>query len=256
VPARALRVVVPSDDAAHFEAVRDSLQRAVVPPGWSLRVEQVQEASRLRAYQDWRRTAGGETLLVLHKNARIANPAFFLALGRALEVADVVSFAGGRRWTRVDWRLDDFETKAGAFISRSPENASMAELHVVGHGSDALHTGLQVLDGTVLAIAPGAADLPWDEDLLGCETLLEEVWTHQAAQAGVRLAAHRGLGVFIDPAIPLDGSNHTEARVHCAELLGLDPFTHVREDSMALSVPVPDAAAAVAVTERYLENPA
>ena len=252
--ARRLHVLVPCDSRPQFEILSQHLQEHVAcPAGWSLSFERCDENERVPAYERALQAGGADVLVIAQKNVRISDPRFVEKVAAALERADCVSCAGARRWSRLDWRTDDFAQKAGGFITRSSENRDLQELHVMGPGREAFADGMAILDGMLLALRPGAVPAPaFDEELLGCETLLEEAWSHAAAAQGWRLAVHRHLGVSLEPEVELDRSNRVEARLRCNEQQGFDPFAFIREDHASLSTPVPDVATALATCDRFL----
>jgi protein O-GlcNAc transferase len=252
-PARAVLVLIPCDDQAWFSGMQREMERVLLlPAGWTVRYERCAETDRVRAYEACASRAGWDVLLLLHKNMLVANPHFLAALGAALERADVVSFAGATRWSRLEWRHDRFECKAAAFLGGSGENKALTELQIVGYGNDAVVDGMAVLDGRLLAISRKALALGgWDENLAGSYALLEEAWTWKAGRDGARLSVHRGLGAFINDKVELDSSDRTEALMHWSSIMGFEPFGEPEEDLIALSTPTIDAADAVRIAALY-----
>jgi predicted O-linked N-acetylglucosamine transferase (SPINDLY family) len=255
LPPVRMRLLVSCDDHGRFEAVAAQL-RAVceLPAGWSWRFDRVGESSRAAAYAQALADADADLLVFLQKNVEIHQRGFLRHLADALAESDVVSCAGARRWSRLDWRADGFEHKAGGFLSPSSERRHHHEVHVLGGGAKAIVPGMAILDGAVLALRPSAlrAAAPFDEEMLGCEALMEEHWVHGLGQAGVRLAVHRNLGVLLTPSVDLDAGNRVEARMHCAAKMAFEPFEHLDEDHSSLSVPVRTPAEGVATLARYL----
>lgn len=231
-------VVVPCDEKDRFKSIRAQVTAACsCPAGWTIRFVSCGEAQRIAAYQDALRTTDASLVVLLQKNVQVHQPQFLLHVQSALARADVVACAGARRWSRLDWRLDDFAQKTGAFIAPSSEKEGLWELHCFGSGTDPIDAQMAVLDASVLALRPG--DLPpFEEKFLSAGTLLEESWSWQCGQAGLRLAAHRNLGVVIDPTIALDESDRTEARVACALDHAFDPFADESDDFLSVSAPV------------------
>jgi hypothetical protein len=155
---------------------------------------------------------------------------------------------------RLDWRSDEFGQKAGGFVSPSSEKQGLHDLHVVGLGTQIIVPGMDILDGAVLAVRvqPGMGD-GFDDNLLGCETLLEESWSNALARAGKRLAVHRNLGVYL-AGVELDGSNRSEARMECARQMEFRPFEFLKADQVSLSTPTASAAEAVRVADAYFSG--
>lgn len=247
-------VVVPCDDAALFARIDSNLHALARTSGApELVVERCPEASRSEAYERVLALSSQAIVVFLQKHLDIREPAFFSRIAQALETCEVVGHAGATRWSRMDWRLDEFGCKAGAFVTPSSERAGLVDLQLLGDSPAVQADGMAVLDGAVLAMRPSAvAGVAFDDELLGCETLLEEDWVHRIAKAGGRLAARRDLGVFVGGEVTLDASNRTEARLHCANKHGFEPFALQRDDTAALSVPVTSLEEALSVCERYM----
>jgi hypothetical protein len=250
-----MHFVVPCDSLPLFEAVREHVEaHCPCPAGWRLSFERCAENDRVAAYQRALGAGGIDALVLLQKNARPSHPQFVEKLAAALQQADCVSLGGARRWSRLEWRTDAFEEKAGAFITPSSEKDTLVELHLVGPGEEELVGGMAILDGLLVAVRPDAGPWPtFDEALAGADALLEEVWTHAAGRQGRRLAVHRNLGVFVGADVQLDCGNRTEARLHCNALQGFDPFAldALKDDSSSLSAPLADLAAALGVADAY-----
>lgn len=252
-----VQVLVPCDDAGLFATLRSELLAAcALPPQWSLEIRRVGEQDRITAYQEALQAAECDLLVFMQKNVRVHSRTFLPDLWTALAQADVVSFAGAQRWTRLDWRLQRFEEKAGSFCAPAGEVPTLFDLQVVGAQVGVAVASMAVLDGALLAMRPGALPAAdWDEELAGCETLLEEAWVHGLAKAGARLAVHGALGVYLEPLVQLDASNRAEARLHCVETFGFDPLVDAADDFMALAVPQPSPADAARTSRRYVELP-
>lgn len=248
------RVVIPCDDGARFEQLRAELLQAIdVPQGGHLEVVRCDEHDRHASYAELA-GAACDAVVLLQRNIRVMARDLLTSVWQGLQQADVLGFAGADRWDRLDWRLDVFERKAGCFMVPSMERPGAVDLRLLGPGRARLSTGMAVLDGGLLAMRPQAlASAAWDEKLLGCDTLLEEAWTHAAGQGGQRLGVHRGLGVLLDTGHRLDDRDRLEAREHYVQVRGFDPLDTPDEDHLALSVPVADGAQALQVVERYLD---
>jgi predicted O-linked N-acetylglucosamine transferase (SPINDLY family) len=250
---RSVHVVIPCDDDDQHRAAREQFEKAVAcPTGWTVTYTRCAEGTRAAAYRHAIEAPGADIVLILQKNARVLQPWLLVDVAHALQDADVVSFAGASRWSRMDWRLDAFEFKAGALLSAAVERFGMIDVQVLGPSRAAVVRGMEVLDGTLLAIdARGELPQAWDEQCLGCETLLEEVWTHEAARAGARLAVCAALGVAVDASVALDNRDRVDARVHCASRYAFDPFGTSAEDEVALTVPAADVAEAARICRTY-----
>jgi predicted O-linked N-acetylglucosamine transferase (SPINDLY family) len=247
--------VVPCDSRPQFELLRQQIEECCAcPPGWSLQFSRCGEQDRVAAYRAAMARTDVDVVVLLQKNVQIHQPAFVREVAAAMAQADMVSCGGAHRWARLDWRFDDFGQKAGGFMGVSSEREELVELHLLGLGTQTVVHGLAILDAAVLAVRGGREPPPFDEALLGSDGLMEEVWSHAAGRAGWRLAAHRNLGVFLDKDVEIDSSNRTEARLHCNEQQGFDPFESLRDDLTSLSAPVASAAEAVAVCGTYFAD--
>ncbi|MBC5763642.1 hypothetical protein [Ramlibacter albus] len=250
-PARRIVFVVPCDEPERFDAIRRQVKATCTcPDGWEMDFERCRERDRIEAYVEALAGAGTDIVVLMQKNVEIHGPGFALEVAEALEGADVVGFAGARRWTRMDWRAEEYALKSACFLSRSREAEGFTDVNIVGAGTARRADGMAVLDGALLAARAGVPAL-FDEELLGSHALLEEFWSNRLAAEGRRLVVSRDLGVFVDAAIPLDTSNHAEARVRCADLLALEPFPMTDEDTLALSVPVRSPAEAAQVASAF-----
>jgi protein O-GlcNAc transferase len=248
-----VHIVVPCDSAERFEALRQQVVRTCeLPAGCDLTFARCDESQRLGGYRRALAAHLGAVVVLMQKNVEIHQPRFVQHLLQALEAADCVGSSGVKRWARLDWRADDFDQKAGGFISPSSEKQGLHDLHVVGLGDEPVVGGMAVLDGAVLAVRaqPGMAD-GFDDNLLGCETLLEEAWSHALARAGKRLAVHRNLGVLVTGGIELDASNRSEARMECARQMEFSPFELLKDDHASLSTPAASPREAVLVADTY-----
>jgi protein O-GlcNAc transferase len=255
VPGTSLHIVVPSDSIERFQLVREQFERTcVLPTGCSLAFTRCSESQRIGAYRKALAGPTGSVVVLLQKNVEIHQPRFVQHVLQALDGADCVGSSGAKRWLRLDWRSDEFGQKAGGFVSPSSEKQGLHDLHVVGLGTQIIVPGMDILDGAVLAVRvqPGLGD-GFDDNLLGCETLLEESWSNALARAGKRLAVHRNLGVYL-AGVELDGSNRSEARMECARQMEFRPFEFLKADQVSLSTPTASAAEAVRVADAYFSG--
>jgi protein O-GlcNAc transferase len=252
--ARTVNVLIPCGGRAEFDrCVRQITAACKVPAGWNVTYTQCSERLRIGAYERAFSRGQDDILVILQKNLQVHNPWFFVELDRALDQADIVSFFGSERWDRLEWRDDEFDRKFGCQLGMAGEDSIMVDIFMMGTGRAKVRGGLQVLDGALLAIHRRAFDSAGlDEEMDGARTLLEEVWVHAAAQRGLRLAAHRNLGVFIDPSIRLEDGNWAEARLTWCAKHDFDPFAPVKEDFAALSGPVGTVSRAMAACEAFL----
>jgi predicted O-linked N-acetylglucosamine transferase (SPINDLY family) len=246
-------VLVPCNEEERFDAMQTQIRGAtLLPPTWELTVRCCDERHRIQAYQLSIEDAAFDTIVVVQKNVEIHAADFFVQLQNALAACDLVSFAGATRWSRLDWRVDEYPFKRAGFITPSAERAGAAEVQIVGHGRETQCAGMAVLDGSLFAFnRERMRGIACDEELLGGESLLEEDWVHSAFRSGCTLQVLRSLGVLIDTRQGLDASQKQVARLRCTDKLGFDPFATTSDSYLVLSAPVSDPATAVCVMNNY-----
>lgn len=258
VPPRQMHFLVPCDSTERYKAmcaqIRDVCGGA---SHWTLTFERCEEHARTQAYLTAMSEQTETILVIAQKNVEIHSRNFPDLIADALSRQDLVGFAGARRWIRMDWRTDEFKQKAGCFLGRSSEKQGFVEIHWIGEGYEARSEQMSVLDGTLIALdrSRGGHIADFDEELLGCDTLLEEVWAHASFKAGKRLAVLRDLGVFVDSSMALDASNKTDARVRCSETMGFSPFEAGSDDGLSVSAPQPDMDVAIRTMRAFMDSP-
>lgn len=245
-------VLIPSSDIDRFEKIRtDMMSRCDLPAGWSLRFVRCSEVNRHQAYSEalkW----GDDVLIILHPTVEIYAADFFQQIWSALQVADVVGFAGALRWKQLDWRQDDFRYKVGGFSVTTDHLDYAHEIKFLGRDRVRLVEGAAVLDGSMLAIKLNSVkNVAFDDELLGAEFLLEEEWAFRVREQGGRLAVHRSLGVILLPQQPSDAKLRGPARMHWLDKNHVDPFVPQTEDDMFVSVLVSDAVQACNVMRAF-----
>lgn len=256
LPARGrLHCLIPCDDPIRFEAMCEQMQAFCMPiPGWDITYECCDEQQRVAVYHAVHGRSDIDVLLLLQKNIDVHQPLFFQEIVAALQDYDVVGYAGAKQWTMLDWITDAFEHKAAGFLTASSEKSGFLELMLVGGGGRVLGD-MAVLDGGLLAINRAALSLAdCNADLLGAETLLEQVWSHAIQCAGGKLAVHRGLAVMVRQDVPLDRRYWAEVRTEIAERREFDLFAMQRPDFSFVSMPVSGAELAVAILNKYFKE--
>lgn len=239
----ALAVLIPCDDLALFEQLQQKLRDVcTLPPGWSLEITRCPETRRLRAYRDLLAAPDVDVLVLMQKCVNPVFPGLWLAVEKGLAQCDVLGMAGCAHWSRLDWRLSAFEDKAAGLLVESGEEPGFVEWLQQGFGDQDVQSGMAVLDGHFLAARRHAVSLTdfWDQ-AEGAETLLEEVWTHQAGQQGARLGVHKGLGLMLNAQMALDQSNLAGARWATAERYGFEAFIDEKDDRLYVSAPLASA---------------
>lgn len=251
-----LHCLIPCDDLARFDAMRERMQALCLPvPGWDITYERCDERQRVVTYREVRGRPDIDVLLLVQKNLDIHQPAFFQEVAAALQNHDVVGYAGATRWAMLDWISDAFAYKAGGFMTASSEKPEFVELMLLGDGFARVHGGMAVLDGGLLAMNRVAMSLvDCDADLLGAETLLEQAWSHAIQCAGGKLAVHRGLGVMVRQDLLLDRRYWAAVRTEIAEDRAFDLFAMQRPELAFVSIPASDAEQAVSILDRYFQE--
>jgi len=251
-----VRVVVPCNSPQQFDAQCAAIREIlVIPQGWDVRYERCSEEERAPAYRAALHDTATDIVLILQKSVEIHHPFLLNEVALALAGHDIVGVLGAARWSRMDWREDKFELKAGGYLMPANEKAGLTELQLVGPGTAVCVSDMAILDGSFLAARAGALrDIDFDDAMEGGEMVMEEAWTHAASMAGKRLAVHRNLGVMIDQEMTLDASNRSEARMRCVDVMGFDSFDTPHDDNLAVSAPLPDEASAVAACCAYFDQ--
>ena len=250
-----MHVLIPCDDQRRFDAMREQIQACCLcPDGWMVSYERCGESNRISAYTAVLGAEIIDVLIVIQKALEIHNVNFFAETINALCDHDMISIAGAKRWQRLDWRADDFSHKVGGYLVHSAEQADFHEIQWLGTESGAVVGNLAILDGRLLALRTARLQgIAFDEELLGAELLLEEEWTHTAFTSGLRLAAHRNLGVLVPPPASLDTRARTPGLLRTLEKYGFDPLTITSDDFMLLTAPVASARDGIEVVHAFLE---
>ena len=248
-----LYCLIPCDDLSRFDVMCKQLQSICLPvPGWEIIYERCEERQRVAAYRAVCARSDINALLLLQKNIDIYQPLFFQEIIAALKKYDVVGYAGATRWKILDWTTDAFEHKAGGFMTASAEKSGFVEVMLLGTEKSRLQDGMALLDGGLLAMNRAALSLAdCDNDLLGAETLLEQMWSYAIQCAGGKLAVHRGLGVMVRQEISLDRRYWAAVRTEIAEKREFDLFEMQRSDMAFVSIPASCIEQAVAIFDMY-----
>jgi protein O-GlcNAc transferase len=247
-------ILIPCNSVERFERIREQIAAiCYMPQGWSVRYERCDERGKIAAYNSALRSKGIDVLILIQKNVTLHNPMFFAEIAAGLERSDMLGFAGAKRWSRLEWRADEFQHKAAGFMVESTEKAGFVELQLLGNDANSVVENIAVLDGSLLAVVPSRVQaVAFDDELLGAGLLLEEDWAYAASHLGLRLAVHRNLGVELDREAILDVSNLAIGRMRCSEKMTWDPFAMVKDDHMTLSVIEEHAARAQVVCQTFL----
>ena len=213
------------------------------------------EQDRLTTYRRTLHESDIDVIVLLQKCVRPESPGFVERLLKALSSCDLVSFGGARKWSRLDWRLSNFADKFTGLLTMSSEKANFIELQVQGFGNAAYQEGMGILDGRMIAVRREAcAEINFNDELLGAETLLEDAWSYACAQAGLRLGVDRALGVSLDRQIAPDLINISSARWAVAEMMGFEAFNSLPDDPICLSAPLPDMNSALSAMAVYFKE--
>lgn len=244
--------VIPCDLDANYQTLVDRLQQ--LDGAESVTFARSREGLRIDEYKKALAASDADIVIFLQKNIQIHNSLFFVEIAAALQTADVVGFSGARRWSRLDWRLDEFSQRSCGYTTPSGERPEFSEIRVAGAGTARVDTAIVVLEGCLLAVRPmKIRDVAFDSDLLEAESLMEEAWSHEAGKAGARLAVHRGLGVYLDTTVEMPREYLVEARLSVMHKMNFDVFSTIRNDGSLLQAPCVNAAEGFRAIDRYLD---
>lgn len=234
-------VIVPSDAALQFEGVKSSiLKRCELPQGWKIEFQRCDIRQRISSYERVMQS-GADYVIVMQGNVDICSADFFYQVANSLEQSDVVGFAGARRWEYLDWRLDDFDQKAGGFMVLTDRSDFTAEVRYWGGGQERMVFGMDVLDGSVFAVnVPTIQLVSFDEELADADFLMEEDWICRVGNKGARLAVNRAFGVVLHKQAAVEASKAGAGRLHWMEQSQKDPFMPYQPSDMVASVLVLD----------------
>ena len=252
---RKARCIIPCNDADDYRAIVQHLTKTCLPTaGWEIAFVRCDEMARARVYQTALQDGEVEAVLFLRKNVAVLSPRFFLDILQALEMADVVGYGGGLRWTRFDWSNDDFSQRAWGLLSPSGEKPGLLDVNVSGLGREVLLMGAAMLAGDCMAVRAGRQDYPaFDPDLLEGGELLEQMWSYQAGRAGLRLAIHRNLGIFAGLQDIWNDKYAATVRLQLVEKMGFDVFD-LQRDTFTLTMPCRSVDEGLAVMDCYLSG--
>ena len=222
------------------------------PPEWDIEYRRCDPRDRIGAYNAALAESTHDMLVLMQPQLRLYQPALFTELARALQDADVVGCGGALRWVQKDWTLDMPAYKAWGLLRPSPVQDGIVDMHLAGDFDGPLVPGAVVLDGKFLACKPAAVrGIELDEDLYDSQWLAEEDWTNRLHAAGKRLLIHRNLGLLAASAGNPTQFGITQGQKQMLARLELDPLALTIRNYESISVPVPDAVAAVAALERF-----
>ena len=236
---RSILCVIPCDDLNLF-ALRAAQLTEIAREGYQghVSIERCSEAGRLAGYEAALQNTKADIVVLLQKNLSVHHQDFFFKIALALDSQDVLGFSGATRWKRLDWRLEDYAERATAFVSTSQEKTDCFEIYFAGQGRNLLVDGMAILEGGMLAVnAKKVCSIPFDSTLLNAGSLLEEYWSYRAGMAGLKLAVHRGLGIYVDCDIPIDGKDLMDARVAIVRRMNFDVFSVERSDGYLITAP-------------------
>ncbi|MCZ2496923.1 hypothetical protein GN316_09150 [Xylophilus sp. Kf1] len=258
--ARGLLVcLLPCDQAELYTALVNSMkQRCEIPEGVEIEYQSCNEVEKLFAYRALMLRDDVDFVLIIQKNLQIHSKMFFFEIIGALSSYELIGFSGARRWSRLDWQVDDFNQKMGGCFLRSSENIEMFEVQLQGPGAAVLQGEAVVLDGALLAFNRRKLHgVLFDEQLTQARLLLEEAWSNTVHHAGYRVGVHRHLGVELMEQITFDERYLAAAKLRVLELKNFHPFIMRADDRMSISVPVENCTTGVHVLDRYFnESPA
>ncbi len=249
-----LVVLIPCDDDDYFQAMEMRMRCLCrVPEGCVVSYVRCSQQTRIQQYEKWLKSNELDVLIIMQRVVEVVNPNFYIDILSALNACDVVGVAGSSRWTRSNWRGDQFEVKTAGFLTESNEVVGQLELHCLGVSDGVLVGAQAVLDGVMLALRPLSTFPEFESDLTNLNWTLEEDWSYELCKAGLRLAVHRNLGALIHETQPQDRRLGYPGLLRLQEKHNFPLFAGDRDDGMVLSVPVADAAAGLSVMRRFCE---
>lgn len=256
----AINIVLVSRNADDFRAKKQTLEK-LHPPSKTTKVNYIecQENWRKMTYIQSITAPAIDATIIINSDATPCHPNFFHEILESLEEADILSFAGSRQWTQIDWEKSPFDDKTISVIHPSGEADGLFELVLCGNTQHKISHGMTVLSGKLLAIKNSAIpatqiDALFDSELEGGGTLLEQYFSHLANRKhGTRLAAHANLGILVDwsketPPLAREG------RWIMSEKLGFDPLVEVDEDTSSISLNIESPQHGVSIVEKFLEK--
>lgn len=246
-------VLISCDTEEEFDQIHQQITNTCICPAhWNISYQRCAVPKRITAYNNVLNDDSTDILIMVQRNIEIHNPLFFVELVNTLADCDIVGFAGARDWLRLDWQLDSFERKDGGFMFNSSEKPGFIEIQLIGPSIEKTVADLAVLDGRLVAAnCRSVRKHPFDDELLGAGTLMEEDWTHAAFKAGQRLTVHRNLGILINHQAAQEDHERAAGRIHLCGKYEFDPFAMTVDDHMILSAPVEDTHLAVTAIENY-----
>ena len=253
---RRVRILVPCDEPAEFAEVQENISQFTQHlVNWRIDIQRCDEREKIDGFRSLLESPGIDIAMIMQRNVRICSMNFLVDLADSLLSAEVVGVSGATRWTRIDWRLDEFELRAAGAIATEPEVGGSYEARWEGTGTNRLCHGMAVLGGELLAFSPDPLrKIEFDDELTGADLLIEEDWSNRCFEAGFRLLVDRNLGVLVDGAISFDARYRGDGRLHISKKKNIDPFAILRDDHTALSVPTKSLETAKHTLDNFAES--
>jgi protein O-GlcNAc transferase len=255
VPTTRLRILFSNCEDAQLHAARSALEDSVdVPAGLALRFEAIDAEGRADRLRTLLATGDDDLLLILQVNVALLARDFLARIVAALDVADLVSYAGATAWEQLEWHQQAPEMLQGQWVSPSTDRPEWFEANAFGSLAQSSRQAprLAVLAGEVLAVrCREVARIKLRDKWVGAPGLLEQGWAFDAARAGLRLAAVNGLGVCVASETGLDVRYAIEARVQAVRDLGFKVFEAEAATHAIVQAPANSARAAFEVLCRY-----
>lgn len=247
-----LAVMICQSEEDYHECVEKFLSVCTVPDGVTLSFVHLKQEQREAGYLDLAARKDVDFIFLMHEHVCIHREDFIARVLLALERCDVVSFAGAKRWERLDWTTDHFAVKAGGWLV--PAVAGEVEIKFFGLDSGALVEGMTVLDGSFLALKPRSLESlkACSEDLFLAGTLLEQHLSHVMHRDGCRLGVARDLCVSIGAQRVADQHALTDSRLTVADTLAINLFPAEPDDTSAVVVVVRKPQTVTAVVDSFL----
>ncbi len=255
-PACAIKCIIPCDDTDAFDGLVEKIkERCTVPEGVVVSYIRAGEANRIHVYNEVLSNAAADISIFWQKCIEINNANLIEDVVEVLDHCDMAGFSGAKRWSQLDWAFDDFSQRAGGYTVPSYEKPGYLEIQIAGEGSQGLETGMCLLDGAFIAVRTAKVrTVPFDADLVGAGSLLEQAWSYEAQRAGCRLAVHRNLGIHVNLDVGLDNRYLASARTRIVEKMNFDVFSDVNQNRSVISCPCSGPDKSFAAMNNYFSD--
>lgn len=252
---RRVAVCIVTDDDVAFDRLAMRLGALVPLPGMLVEIIRCHSDTKSYTYQQVVDSNESDWLVCLHANVDFWRQDFWMHLLNAMSQCDIVGTHGAKRWDRLEWRTHAQKEKSGAYFIPSGEKSGYWEIYAFSHDPDGLGLGLEVVDGSFIAVNLRALkrfpSLRFEEDLNEAGALLEEYFCLCAARQGLQLGTSARLGISLDWRIPFNDRYLGQARMFVAKQLQFDPWFFPDDEQTLWSVSLESAPLAAKTLEVF-----